>query len=96
MTKQTRKRINLMIEPDILESLNYVSKSIGKTRSSLVNELLRPAIPALLEVIRLASSLEGLTPIERDLVIHKLGVLGSAAENNVEKLTSHLNNIGVK
>lgn len=95
MNKKVRQRINFMIDPDMLESLDYVAKVLGKTRSSLINELLSPAMPPLLEVIRLAQSLDGLSSLERDLVIQKLGIVGSAAENNVDKLTSHLKKLGV-
>lgn len=46
-------RVNVMMSPDLLEVLDNFCSLTGKTRSALVDELLRPAVPSLNELIQL-------------------------------------------
>lgn len=46
-------RVNVMMSPDLLEVLDGFCALTGKTRSALIDDLLRPSVPSLNELIQL-------------------------------------------
>lgn len=53
-TKPKRVRLNVMMDEDIIETLDRLRALNGASRSHLLNELLRPSLPALNELIELS------------------------------------------
>ena len=57
-SKPKRIRLNVMLDEDILNTLNELAALNGSSRSHLLNELLRPSIPALNELIDLSERMK--------------------------------------
>ncbi len=57
-SKPKRIRLNVMLDEDILSTLNELAALNGSSRSHLLNELLRPSIPALNELIDLSERMK--------------------------------------
>ena len=57
-SKPKRVRLNVMLDEDILHTLNELAALNGSSRSHLLNELLRPSIPALNELIDLSERMK--------------------------------------
>lgn len=53
-SKPKRMRINVMIDSDILDTLDALCALNGSSRSHLLNEMLRPSIPAIHELLELS------------------------------------------
>lgn len=48
-----RVRVNVMMDKDVLETLDAFRQINGASRSHMLNELLRPSLPSLNELIKL-------------------------------------------
>ena len=57
-SKPKRVRLNVMMDSDILDTLDALAMLNGSSRSHLLNELLRPSIPALNELIDLSERMK--------------------------------------
>lgn len=57
-SKPKRVRLNVMMDSDILDTLDALVMLNGSSRSHLLNELLRPSIPALNELIDLSERMK--------------------------------------
>ena len=57
-SKPKRIRLNVMLDEDILNTLNELAALNGSSRSHLLNELLRPSIPSLNELIDLSERMK--------------------------------------
>lgn len=70
-----------MMSPDLLDVLDNFCALTGKTRSSLVDDLLRPAVPSLNELIQLQLKMK---------LKEMSGGSSSAALKSLDKLQSQL------
>lgn len=72
-SKPKRIRLNVMLDEDILNTLNELAALNGSSRSHLLNELLRPSIPSLNELIDLSVRMK--KEADEDKIAHSLKTL---------------------
>lgn len=86
--KPKRIRTNVMLDADILDTLDAMASLNGSSRSHLLNELLRPSIPALQELIELSVRMQKKTP--KDETLKALDNLEAQLTKPVQQIPEYL------
>lgn len=64
MTSARKVKVSLALDPEVVSSLDYLTKRLAVSRSAMVSELLLEALPAMVELFRLIPE----SPTAQDLV----------------------------
>lgn len=92
------KRITMTIQKDLVEDLNFISRTLGVSRSGLMCELISPQIEPLKEMLQICLGEEvdsDGTPLIRDpnAIREYLDSLIAAVEQGKQDLQSHGNEL---
>ena len=91
-TKQN-KRVNLFIEVEILEVLDAFAKMNNRSRTYLVNELLRPTLPSLLALLKVSDDLKAMSDVDRLTALSKLTQTSEKLANMTRSMPEHLKGV---
>lgn len=72
MQKPELKRINLFMEKDIVDVLDAFAAMNQRSRTFVIHELLRPAMPALRELLAMPEKLTAMNDVDRLAALAKL------------------------
>ncbi len=72
MQKPELKRINLFMEKDIVDVLDAFAAMNQRSRTFVIHELLRPAMPALIELLAMPEKLIAMSDTDRLTALAKL------------------------
>ena len=91
-TKQN-KRVNLFIEVEILEVLDAFAKMNNRSRTYLINEMLRPSLPALKSLLKVSDDLKAMSDVDRLTALAKLTNIDEKLSTNARNMPKHLDGI---
>ena len=90
-SKPKRIRLNVMLDEDILNALNELAALNGSSRSHLLNELLRPSIPALNELIDLSQRMkEQANPEKTAQTLKTLNHIETQLNKPIEQIPNYI------
>ena len=90
MNTKQNKRVNLFIEVEILEVLDAFAKMNNRSRTHLVNELLRPSLPALRSLLKVSDDLKTMSDVDRLTALAKLSNTEEKLTNTTRNMPNHL------
>lgn len=93
MQKPELKRINLFMEKDIVDVLDAFAAMNQRSRTFVIHELLRPAMPALLELLAMPEKLTAMTDTDRLTALAKLNQTEEKLTNLSRSMPAHLKGI---
>lgn len=91
-TKQN-KRVNLFIEVEILEVLDAFSKMNNRSRTYLINELLRPTLPSLINLLKVSDDLKAMSDVDRLTALSKLTQTSDKLASISRSMPDHIEGI---
>lgn len=93
MQKPELKRVNLFMEKDIVDVLDAFAAMNQRSRTFVIHELLRPAIPALRELLKLSDDLKTMTDADRLTALANLTNIEEKLSTTVRAMPNHLEGI---
>ena len=92
MKKQTH-RINLNLEVDTLEVIDAFAKMNNRSRTYVIESFIKPALPALRELLAMSEKLTSLSDADRLIALAKLTSTEEKLANTTRNLPNHLEGI---
>lgn len=89
----TTHRINLNLSIELIEVIDAFAKMNGRSRTYVVEELLKPSVPSLKALLKLSDDLGRMTDAERLTAIAKLSNTQDKLRNTALNMPSHLEGI---
>lgn len=86
-------RINLNLELETLEVIDAFAKMNNRSRTYVIEELLKPSLPALRELLKLSGELEEMSDVERLAALAKLSRTEEKLTNLGRNLPDHVRKI---
>lgn len=93
MQRPEVKRINLFMEKDMVEVLDAFAAMNDRSRTYVIHELLRPAMPALRELLAMPDKLTSMNDVDRLAALAKLASTEEKLANTTRNLPAHLEGI---
>lgn len=93
MNTKQNKRVNLFIEVEILEALDAFAKMNNRSRTHIVNDLLRPSLPALKSLLKVSDDLKAMSDVDRLTALAKLANTEEKLTNSTRNMPKHLEGI---
>lgn len=91
-SKPKRLRLNVMMDADIVDTLDSFAILNGSSRSHVLNELLRPSMPALQELLELSHHMKN-NPDSIPESIESLDKLEEQLNKPVEQIPAYIKGI---
>ncbi len=92
MKKQTQ-RVNLNLEVDTLEVIDAFAKLNGRTRTHVIESFIKPALPALRELLSMPDKLTAMSDAQRLLALSKLDTLEQKTTNIARAIPQHVKGV---
>ena len=93
-SKPKRLRVNVMLDADILDALNDFAALNGSNRSHLLNEILRPSMPAIRELMALSVRMKDQADPEKTAqTIDMLNSLETRLNQPIQKIPNYIKGI---
>ncbi len=92
MKKQTH-RVNLNLEVETLEVIDAFAKLNGRTRTYVIESFIKPALPALRELLAMPEKLTAMSDADRLAALAKLANTEEKLTNTTRNLPAHLEGI---
>ena len=93
MDTKENKRVNLFIEVETLEVLDAFAKMNNRSRTHLINELLRPVLPSLKNLLKVSDDLKTMSDVDRLTALAKLANTEEKLTNSTRNMPKHLEGI---
>lgn len=93
MQKPELKRVNLFMEKDIVDVLDAFAAMNQRSRTYVIHELLRPAMPALRELLAMPEKLTLLSDADRLAALAKLNQTEEKLTNTTRNMPKHLEGV---
>ena len=93
MNTTQNKRVNLFIEVEILEVIDAFAKMNNRSRTYLINELLRPTLPSLLSLLKVSDDLKAMSDVDRLTALAKLTQTEEKLTNTTRNMPNHLRGV---
>lgn len=93
MQKPELKRVNLFMEKDIVDVLDAFAAMNQRSRTFVIHELLRPAMPALRELLTMPEKLTAMSDADRLAALSKLDNTEEKLTNSTRNMPKHLEGI---
>lgn len=93
MQKPELKRVNLFMEKDIVDVLDAFAAMNQRSRTYVIHELLRPAMPALRELLTIPDKLTAMSDADRLAALAKLTDTEEKLTNNARNMPKYLEGI---
>lgn len=93
MQRPELKRINLFMEKDMVEVLDAFAALNDRSRTYVIHELLRPAMPALRELLAMPEKLTASSDADRLAALAKLHQMEEKLTNTTRNLPKHLEGV---
>ena len=87
------KRVNLFIEVETLEVLDAFAKMNNRSRTHIVNDLLRPSLPALRSLLKVSDELKTMSDVDRLTALAKLASTEEKLANATRNMPNNLEGI---
>lgn len=91
--KPTKHRINLNMEIETLEVIDAFAKMNNRTRSYIVESFLKPALPALRELLAMPDKLTAMSDAERLAALSKLNQTEEKLTGLSRSMPEHLKGV---
>lgn len=91
--KPETHRINLNLSLDTLEVIDAFAAMNDRSRTYVIEELLKPSIPALRQLLKLSDDLKTMSDADRLTALAKLTHVEDKLTNNVRNMPKHLEGI---
>lgn len=88
--KKPTHRINLNLEVETLEVIDAFAKMNDRSRTYVIEELLKPSLPALRELLSLFDELKTMTDADRLTVLAELSVMQDKLFGAVRAMPHHI------
>ena len=92
MKKETH-RINLNLEIETLEVIDAFAKLNNRSRTYVIESFLKPALPALRELLAMPEKLTSLSDVDRLAALSKLANTEEKLTNSTRNMPKHLEGI---
>ena len=92
--KPNTHRVNLNMSLEILEVIDAFAKMNDRSRTYVIEELLKPSLPALRELLKLSDKLHGMSDADRLTAIAKLTNTADKLANTARNMPAHIEGIG--
>lgn len=86
-------RINLNLSIELIEVIDAFAKMNGRSRTYVVEELLKPSVPSLKALLKLSDDLAAMTDAERLTAIAKLSSMEDKLKINVRNMPGHIDGV---
>lgn len=90
MQKPELKRVNLFMEKDIVDVLDAFAAMNQRSRTYVIHELLRPAMPALRKLLTIPDKLTAMSDADRLAALAKLTDTEEKLTNITRNMPKHL------
>lgn len=90
--KQTH-RINLNLEVETLEVIDAFAKLNNRSRTYVIESFIKPALPALRELLAMPDKLTAMSDADRLTAIAKLSNTEEKLSNTVRNMPKHLEGV---
>lgn len=92
MKKETH-RINLNLEIETLEVIDAFAKLNNRSRTYVIESFLKPALPALRELLAMPEKLTSMSDVDRLAALSKLTQTEEKLANTARNMPNHLDGI---
>lgn len=92
MKKQTH-RVNLNLEVETLEIIDAFAKQNGRTRTHVIESFIKPALPALRELLAMPDKLTAMSDAERLIALSKLDTLEDKTTKIALAIPTHIEGV---
>ena len=91
--KPETHRINLNLSIETLEVIDAFAKMNDRSRTYVIEELLKPSLPALRQLLKLSDELKTMSDADRLTALAKLTNMDEKLSTNARNVSSHLEGI---
>ena len=91
--KPEKHRINLYMELETIEVIDAFAKMNDRSRSYVIESFLKPALPALRELLAMPEKLTSLSDVDRLAALSKLDNTEEKLTNSIRNMPKHLEGI---
>lgn len=91
--KPAKHRINLNMELETIEVIDAFAKMNNRSRSYVIESFLKPALPALRELLAMPEKLTSLSDVDRLAALAKLTQTEEKLANTARNMPNHLDGI---
>lgn len=91
--KKPTHRINLNLELETLEVIDAFAQLTDRSRTYVIESLLKPALPALRELLAMPDKLTAMNDVDRLAALAKLHETEEKLTNTVRNLPKHLQGV---
>ena len=91
--KPETHRINLNLNIETLEVIDAFAKMNDRSRTYVIEELLKPSLPALRQLLKLSDQLKTMSDADRLTALAKLTNIDEKLSTNARNMPKHLDGI---
>lgn len=91
--KPAKHRINLNMELETIEVIDAFAKMNNRSRSYVIESFLKPALPALRELLAMPEKLTALSDVDRLAALAKLNQTEEKLTNLSRSMPAHLKGV---
>ena len=91
--KPEKHRINLYMELETIEVIDAFAKMNDRSRSYVIESFLKPALPALRELLAMPEKLTSLSDVDRLAALSKLNQTEEKLTNMSRSMPAHLKGV---
>ena len=91
--KPAKHRINLNMELETIEVIDAFAKMNNRSRSYVIESFLKPALPALRELLAMPEKLTSLSDVDRLAALSKLTNTEDKLKINVRNMPGHIDGV---